>query len=870
MADSITRADLREMLLSMAKEMQPGLFSHTAIGGEGDNSDIIQALKESDEKRAALSKAEKQLYKEMQEKLNIKEEVSDLTDVIRKQDQAKALQSVAKKIKLIQEAKYSDQKEFDEAIKDLAETAKQAGTDIKSLGIKTFSPLHNASQKQIYTIKEAIKLSKELNEQAEEELEVTQDVIDAARDMSESYDKNKSKLDKFGGAVKKLGKRFFELAENEQRFAQATATADAGWIDGMYRMGISQLDYMKILKDTRQEGLAAASAGVDFKGSLEESTKSLRGLTSNYTEAAMGAKFFHKNMARIGVSQDQLGDSVAQQTKMYEQNYRALGFTVEEFANLTNELINDQGMRSTLLGLQEDERKAYVLSVQQRQAEYLTMGYTIERAKELQKTFQALNKMNPKERMKQAARTRAMMGAMGMGAEGGRLFELQTKYRTMGPEEKAAAEKEMAQIQAKASKRFGSMSGSGASMGQAMVMQNMADATGFTQVADTFETETGQGLKFDQQQLDVTNEISGFVKQILGAVDHWGAASNSAVGSLATGLLSMLGDFIMVSAGIGLLGGMSKPGGGLMKGIIGGVKGALGVVIKPIVAVGSAIISNTKSAAIVAKKVTTAATPSNVGKLAEGAITGVTSAATAAMTGVGRFAEGAISGVKTATTGVGKLAEGAISSVKNVVSSVAQNQSGKLAQGAVSGGKTAASAVGLGLSKAAGKTALKAIPGIGLIVSMGLMGSRLADGDYVGAGMELLSGAAGLLPGVGTVASIGMSGAIVARDLAMDTPNMNQADADSVPTHDLAKAAPNQMKATADDITAAQEETSFVEAKSQETVLKELTDTMKTLNEFLISVTTLNGDQAKTLDKAANAIAESQRWVGVYGARAAT
>ena len=846
MADSITRADLREMLLSMAKEMQPGLFSHTAIGGEGDNSDIIQALKESDEKRAALSKAEKQLYKEMQEKLNIKEEVSDLTDVIRKQDQAKALQSVAKKIKLIQEAKYSDQKEFDEAIKDLAETAKQAGTDIKSLGIKTFSPLHNASQKQIYTIKEAIKLSKELNEQAEEELEVTQDVIDAARDMSESYDKNKSKLDKFGGAVKKLGKRFFELAENEQRFAQATATADAGWIDGMYRMGISQLDYMKILKDTRQEGLAAASAGVDFKGSLEESTKSLRGLTSNYTEAAMGAKFFHKNMARIGVSQDQLGDSVAQQTKMYEQNYRALGFTVEEFANLTNELINDQGMRSTLLGLQEDERKAYVLSVQQRQAEYLTMGYTIERAKELQKTFQALNKMNPKERMKQAARTRAMMGAMGMGAEGGRLFELQTKYRTMGPKEKAAAEKEMAQIQAKASKRFGSMSGSGASMGQAMVMQNMADATGFTQVADTFETETGQGLKFDQQQLDVTNEISGFVKQILGAVDHWGAASNSAVGSLATGLLSMLGDFIMVSAGIGLLGGMSKPGGGLMKGIIGGVKGALGAVIKPITTVGSAMLQSAKTVAGAATGAT-----GKVGKLAEGVISGVKSAASGVTGKVGKLAEGAIGGVKTAATAVVGKGQGAMSGVKTAASKVGLGK------------------VGLGLTKAAGKTALKAIPGIGLIVSMGLMGSRLANGDFVGAGMELLSGAASIIPGIGTAASIGMSGAIVARDLAMDTPNPNQAEEDARPTIDLAKSTPNQMQSADEDV-ATQEEAAFVEAKSQETVLKELTDTMKTLNEFLISVTTINGDQAKTLDKAATAIAESQRWIGVSSARAAS
>ena len=63
---------------------------------------------------------------------------------------------------------------------------------------------------------------------------------------------------------------------------QATATADAGWVDGLMQMQISQIEYAKILKQTRHEGLAALSANVNFKESLSESADSLQGLTSNY------------------------------------------------------------------------------------------------------------------------------------------------------------------------------------------------------------------------------------------------------------------------------------------------------------------------------------------------------------------------------------------------------------------------------------------------------------------------------------------------------------------------------------------------------------------------------------------------------------
>jgi hypothetical protein len=77
--------------------------------------------------------------------------------------------------------------------------------------------------------------------------------------------------------------------------------------------------------------------------------------------------------------------------------------------------------------------------------------------------------------------------------------------------------------------------------------------------------------------------------------------------------------------------------------------------------------------------------------------------------------------------------------------------------------------IGKGAGKIAGKgvakTALKALPGLGFLMALGFGANRAMNGDYLGAGLELASGAAGLFPGIGTVASIGIQGALVTRDL---------------------------------------------------------------------------------------------------------
>ena len=97
--------------------------------------------------------------------------------------------------------------------------------------------------------------------------------------------------------------------------------------------------------------------------------------------------------------------------------------------------------------------------------------------------------------------------------------------------------------------------------------------------------------------------------------------------------------------------------------------------------------------------------------------------------------------------------------------------SGAAAQAAVKAGsatatKTIGKTVGKTAAKTAGKSLIKKIPGIGLVAGLAFAADRLMKGDFMGAGLEVASGAASLLPGIGTGASLAIDAGIAARDIS--------------------------------------------------------------------------------------------------------
>jgi len=74
------------------------------------------------------------------------------------------------------------------------------------------------------------------------------------------------------------------------------------------------------------------------------------------------------------------------------------------------------------------------------------------------------------------------------------------------------------------------------------------------------------------------------------------------------------------------------------------------------------------------------------------------------------------------------------------------------------------------LGKAGGKSFIKKIPILGAIAGLVFGVQRAMEGDWVGAGGELLSGGLSMIPGLGTAASVGVDAALLGRDMhAMKT-----------------------------------------------------------------------------------------------------
>ena len=83
------------------------------------------------------------------------------------------------------------------------------------------------------------------------------------------------------------------------------------------------------------------------------------------------------------------------------------------------------------------------------------------------------------------------------------------------------------------------------------------------------------------------------------------------------------------------------------------------------------------------------------------------------------------------------------------------------------------------LGGAAAKSLGKKIPGIGAVLGLGFMAQRLMKGDFVGGGLEALSGIASILPGWGTAASVGIDATLAARDMKGTSKKLTKAKGNS-------------------------------------------------------------------------------------------
>jgi predicted hydrocarbon binding protein len=142
---------------------------------------------------------------------------------------------------------------------------------------------------------------------------------------------------------------------------------------------------------------------------------------------------------------------------------------------------------------------------------------------------------------------------------------------------------------------------------------------------------------------------------------------------------------------------------------------------------------------------------------------------------VKKVADKLVSGFKWVADTIGELASkflpnSFVEKIKNSYKSIEEGIAGFFKK---FGGKTAEKVVekeGVEVAeKAVGKSLLKKIPFLGIGAGLFFGAEKALDGDWIGAGMEVASGAVGSIPVVGTAASVAIDAASAVRDASKES-----------------------------------------------------------------------------------------------------
>ena len=530
--------------------------------------------------------------------------------------------------------------------------------------------------------------------------------------LSIAADKTESIISKLGGSGISLASGFTMVTVALQKYYAYMKTLASNQMGGMHfnlakdalKMGTSVEATMKYFQ---KFGMQVSQVGFDGMTNVFAASKTTLSKMGLYGDEALNAfSEMADDTIKMGVHpKDQ---------KKFQESIKAYGAEVNELSKLTGatasqilafnrEIINNNESMEMMMRLGKEERKVKMDSIVAERGRLSLLLGSNEAAQKFIQTLQKLNSEGPEKRIENSMKIQQMMQMTGMGADAGKMSQILMKRE----DQLTGEEREF----------------------KANALLELGKRSKELQGGD-MATELVMGKLLDSQPEAIKAAIQGgaeanLAKDQNGSVDRNGAVAKDVSDKKQIGQTTS--NFMELTNWLG--NAASNPILATLLGILAGV----GVM-------SAATIFKGKGSAILAKG--TDAVGSLLSKI--GTKGGGTAAAAA---------EAAIAGGSSAAKDVGKTV--AADATKTVAGDVSKTV-------ATDVGKTVAKDG----AKGVGKSILKKIPGIGLLAGLGFAASRAMDGDWLGAGGELASGAASTVPGIGTAASVAIDAAMLARDVS--------------------------------------------------------------------------------------------------------
>lgn len=317
---------------------------------------------------------------------------------------------------------------------------------------------------------------------------------------------------------------------------QYSAT-DVSTIDSA-RLGVSLGQLTDQVIDSRMTLLAMENGGKDAMGELRKSISAFRDISSSPEQALKDLLGVQKNISKFGVTQQNLTDEVEKQVAIYKSSFAPMGYSMEQFNELTSQIVNDIDTRKQLAGLQQKERKAATEALQARYAEIQAI-YGSERAMEVFRNEQERANMGPMERLKQSNYAQGAFASLGLSRQGAEYRQLMLKLPSATGEQKEQMQKRITEIESEVSNAYQKAL---TEPGQARAL--MAEAA-FQKVGmDVNKLMTANTVGSEGQQIGkpAPREMSkteGFVSDILSGVHQIENVLDSSTIKLAASAVSL-------------------------------------------------------------------------------------------------------------------------------------------------------------------------------------------------------------------------------------------------------------------------------------------------------------------------------------------
>lgn len=474
-----------------------------------------------------LSKAQSQYAQTLSKTMN------DLADVYAAQQKIEGLPEVKSSLKQVQDSS----KTFEQAEEDLRKIGYTSNDVAQILGKDLYDNLKQSSGKigkntKLYTL-----LGNKVDSLENETIEATKAIgnfAQKARDadmgggasalganaaaasgkikrLIGAFTKTLGSAALIGKALQMLGAEGLEASRAAMKFGstiEVTKSRLAGMVPS---------EYAELVSEHRQAILASKDGFQTFHDTLTFNQAAMVEHTGNLAEASRTTANMISTTQQLGNSMINVNRFVGTQQEMFKDFNKIYGMTAEQFRDMNNQLVQDTELRGNLYKLGEKRRSQYFLETQQNYKRLRSQGLLHDQALQLTKTFEEMAGMSPKERMKEAYKTRAFLGAMGMGEEGEEIARIRMKTAAnRTPEERQRIQQIMTDVNKRLGPRMGQDFQSELLISQmiekAGLQKYFGPQSGMVDATLATERETKEGTKLQARN----NQILGDLKEIIG------------------------------------------------------------------------------------------------------------------------------------------------------------------------------------------------------------------------------------------------------------------------------------------------------------------------------------------------------------------